>query len=67
MIPVDSTNLESVGYENNTLYVLFHSGGLYSYDGVPYSLYQSLMSAPSKGKFLSQYIKNSYPYKKLNR
>lgn len=65
MIPVDSTNLKSVGYENNTLYVSFHNGGTYSYRGVPYSVFQELLTAPSKGKYFSRHIKLSYPYTKL--
>lgn len=65
MIPVDSSDLESVGYENGTLYVRFHSGGIYSYSGVPERVYYDLMNAASKGKYFSAYIKNSYPYQRL--
>ena len=52
MIPVDSSNLSSVGYENGTLYVAFNSGGLYSYSGVPASVYSGLLNA-SSNSFLS--------------
>lgn len=65
MIPVDSSNLESVGYDNGTLYVHFHSGGTYSYSGVPEPVYHELMNAASKGEYFSAYIKNSYPYQRL--
>ena len=65
MIPVSSSNLSAVGYENGILYISFHSGGLYSYSGVPESVYQSLMSAGSKGKYFAAYIKKSYPYRRL--
>lgn len=65
MIPVQSSNLASVGYENRTLYIAFHSGGLYSYVGVPESLYRELLSAPSKGKFFHAYIKGAYPYQRI--
>lgn len=65
MTPVSSSNLSAVGYENGTLYVSFHSGGLYSYSGVPESVYRGLMSAGSKGSYFAAYIKKSYPYRKL--
>lgn len=65
MIPVSSSNISSIGYENGTLYIRFHKGGLYSYSGVPYSVYTALMSAPSHGKYFAAYIKNSYPYSRL--
>lgn len=65
MISVESSNLRSVGYENGTLYVSFHSGSTYSYDGVPQSVYENLLNAPSKGKYFNTNIKNRYPYRKL--
>lgn len=65
MIPVSSSNLSAVGYENGTLYVSFHSGGLYSYANVPESVYRGLMSASSKGSYFAAYIKNSYRYARL--
>lgn len=65
MIPVSSSNIQSIGYENGTLYIAFHSGGLYSYSGVPENVYQSLMAADSHGKFFHAYIKNAYPYQRI--
>ena len=65
MIPVVSSNIASIGYENGTLYVSFHHGGLYAYSGVPESVYNGLMSAPSRGKYLATYVKGIYPYQKL--
>lgn len=65
MIPVTSSNLSSVGYEGQTLYVRFHHGGLYAYDGVPERVYQELMAAPSHGKYLARYVKGVYPYRKI--
>ena len=65
MIPVASSNLSSVGYENNTLYVSFHNGSLYAYFGVPESVYRGLLSAPSHGHYLAVYVKDKYPYKRI--
>ncbi|MDE9590323.1 KTSC domain-containing protein [Xenorhabdus bovienii] len=66
-VPVSSSNLLSVGYDSTTLTleIAFHNGGIYQYDGVPADVHQGLMSAPSKGKYFHQYIKNVYPYRKV--
>lgn len=65
MIPVSSSNLSSVGYENGSLYVRFHNGSLYEYTGVPESVYNSLMAAPSHGHYLAVHVKGVYPYKRI--
>ena len=65
MIPVSSSNLSAVGYENHTLYISFHSGGLYSYANVPENVYNALMSAPSHGSYFASHIKNSYHCTKI--
>jgi len=66
-IPVSSSNLTSVGYEpsRQILEILFHSGGLYQYSGVPTNIYHGLMSASSHGKYFHQFIKNVYPYRRI--
>lgn len=46
MIPVSSSNLSAVGYENGILYIRFHGGQLYRYYNVPEVVYRQLMSAP---------------------
>lgn len=66
MIPVSSSDIRSVGYESQTLYVRFHSGGLYAYKGVPYSEYTALLNASSHGKYFAANIKNTYPYFKVS-
>ena len=65
MIPVDSSNLESVGYENGILYITFHHGGTYCYYDVPEYVYRELMSADSHGKYFHAYIRNVYRYSRL--
>lgn len=66
-IPVSSSNVAAVGYDQTTLTleVEFHSGSVYQYFDVPAPVYQGLMSAGSVGIYLSQNIKNSYRYSKL--
>lgn len=65
MISVQSSDIASIGYENGTLHVQFHKGGLYAYFDVPEQVYLGLLSAPSKGKYLHAHIKNRYHYSKL--
>ena len=65
--PVSSSDLRSVGYESTTftLEIEFVSGGIYQYDGVPVTIYQGLMNAPSAGRYFHARIKNSYPARKV--
>lgn len=65
MVPVQSSDLASVGYENGTLRILFNSGGLYEYYNVPERVFKELLSASSHGKFFHQFIKNSYRYQRI--
>jgi hypothetical protein len=66
-IPVISSNLESVGYENRILEIRFHSGGTYQYFDVPEHLYHGLMNAPSKGAYFDQHIKKpGYSCRKIS-
>lgn len=66
MIPVSSSNISSIGYEGDTLYVAFHSGTTYAYFHVPARVYEELMSAPSHGRYLSAYVKGTYTYQKIS-
>lgn len=61
---VNSTNLESVNWDaiTMTLRVSFRRGhGYYYYGDVSYSEYQSLLLAPSVGKYFNERIKTSKP------
>lgn len=63
---VNSSNVDQVGYDHDQmeLHVMFHSGDLYVYSGVPEHIYDELRSAPSVGSYLNREIKNVYPYSK---
>lgn len=65
MIPVVSSNIRSIGYENSTLYVRFNNGSLYAYNRVPISEYNALMSASSHGTYLAAHIKGRYSYRRI--
>ena len=63
--PVISSNLVSVGYEDNVLEIEFHGGSVYQYHSVPESEYDGLMNASSHGKYLNQNIKDKYRYTQI--
>lgn len=64
---VASSNIASIGYDapSQTLEVEFLSGTIYQYFGVPENMYDELMQAGSKGRFLNTYIKNAYGYSRV--
>lgn len=65
----NSTCFSSVGYDSTskTLYVEFRdSGSVYSYESVPQSVYDDLMSAQSMGGFYNSDIKGAYTCHRLS-
>ena len=64
MIPVQSSDVAAVGYdqETHTLRIQFVTGATYDYSGVPCEDYSDLLAASSKGKYLNARIKGHYPY-----
>ena len=67
MKPVQSSNVESVGYDvdSQTVYVKFLDGKMYTYKGVPEPDYLGLLSAPSVGSYLHRNFRNVYPYERV--
>ncbi len=64
---VASSNIASIGYDAGpeTLEVEFLTGAIYQYYNVPQNMYDQLMQAGSKGRFLNTYIKNAYAYSRV--
>lgn len=64
---VSSSSIVSVGYDpaTETLEIEFISGAVYQYYNVNQGIYEELMGAPSKGKFLVYQIKNFFPYSRV--
>ena len=67
MLPVSSSNIESIGYseQDQEVYVRFLNGSLYVYKGVPQHEYENLRNAPSLGSYLHRNYKNVYPYERI--
>lgn len=57
---VNSSDIRSVGYENNTLEIEFNRGGVYQYHGVSQDRYLALLSSGSCGSYFHNFIKPFY-------
>lgn len=66
-VRVQSSNLESVGYDpgTSTLEVEFKDGAIYQYFNVPEWVYQQLLRAPSKGGYLADHIKDRFRFRRV--
>jgi hypothetical protein len=64
---VNSSSIRSVGYDAvlRLLEIEFHSGNIYQYYSVPESCYSELMSAPSKGTYFTQHIRDVFEYTRV--
>lgn len=64
---LDSSMLYAIGYDpkTQTLEVVFNSGGIYRYADVPPQVYEELLQADSKGRYMWMNVLNLYPYERL--
>ena len=67
--PVTSSSIASPGYlaDESTLEVEYCNGSVYQYFAVPKSVFESLLGAESKGTFVSERIRDHYPYRRVDR
>ena len=65
--PIDSEMLVAAGYDqkSHSFYAVFRTGETYRYKNVPSFVYQRLLTADSKGKFMHKYILGRYDYERL--
>ena len=62
--PVESTTLVAIGYDDTRefLELKFRSHAVYRYFGVPGSVYEALVAAPSKGRYFNEAIRGRFPH-----
>lgn len=60
-----SSNIKKIGYENNELIVEYLSGAQYRYEEVPETVFNELLEAESKGRFMNSNIKGKYKFRKI--
>jgi len=65
--PVESSNIESIGYDagSGVLEVEFKGGSVYQYSGIPQEVYNELMEAGSVGSFIHRRIKNVFECERI--
>lgn len=56
-IKVESSNLESVGYDGNDMEVEFKGGAVYKYFNVPFRVWEAVVNADSVGKCFNERVK----------
>ncbi len=61
---VESTTLSALAYDetHEILQLEFRSHAVYRYFDVPALVYESLLAAPSKGKYFNRAIRGNYRY-----
>lgn len=64
---VASSELFSVGYDEETknLEIELLNGSIYQYKGVARMIYEELLSSTAKYRYYTRYIRNSFPFDKL--
>lgn len=67
MIPVTSSNVEMIGYDEDsqTLEIEFKNGSSYQYFDVPVKVFNELRDAGSIGAYLSTNIKGVYRFSRV--
>jgi len=66
MQAVDSSQIESIGHDGDTLAVRFKNGGVYHYHGVSAETFNDMKESRSVGSFLYKNIKPNYKFTKVS-
>ncbi len=64
----NSRLLKTAAYQSElaVLELVFRSGEVYHYFGVPAEIYQELRWAESKGGYFNSHLRNRFPYSKVH-
>jgi hypothetical protein len=67
VVTVESTTLATVAYDEarELLQLEFCSRAVYLYFGVPATVHQALLAAPSKGRYFNQTIRGRFSYRPI--
>jgi hypothetical protein len=60
MIPVTSSLLLAIGWEDNVMAAQFKGGKIYHYQGVPKDLYEQVLNAASPGSEFLREVRDVY-------
>lgn len=64
--PVASTNIAALGHDGSVLFVRFHTGQTYKFEGVPQDTFRQLSTAPSIGSYFQRFIRPAFKGVKVN-
>ena len=66
---VESATLVAVGYDDarEILQLEFRRHAVYRYVGVPGSVYEALMAAPSQGRYFNGAIRGRFPHSRASK
>jgi glutamine amidotransferase-like uncharacterized protein len=65
MKSVVSSVIKELGWENNTLRVVYHGGTAYDYENVPHVVYVDALNAISVGSYIMRHVKGQYAVTKV--
>jgi hypothetical protein len=65
MISVNSSAISKVDHRGKDLYVMFKSGSMYRYQGVPAQMAAELVQAESVGRFFNENIAGQFESDKI--
>ena len=60
-----SSNIRKIGHDGTNLIVEYMSGAQYRYKGVPKEVFNEMLSAESKGRFMNANIKGKYEFERI--
>ena len=68
-VSVESSCIASIAFsvEQNVLQLEFRNGHAYEYFGVPAALFADLLSAQSKGAFVTRFIRGHFAFRRLEQ
>jgi len=65
LVPVSSSNVAAIGYEDGITEVQFKNGAVYQYLNTTQQLFDDFCTASSKGRFVHQRLKDKFPYQRI--
>lgn len=67
MVEVDSSQIESIGYDiDEKILAIKFTKALYYYEDVPKMIYDDMLEAESVGRFFAAAIKGKFGYQKMD-
>ena len=62
---VDSSAIQAVAWDADTLFVIWNGGNVYAYIDVPFNIFNLLLVTDSVGKFVNRFVKGHYDFEGL--